>query len=99
MGCKLDKDCEFPRSQANWAVKEVVRVSFWWQRGEKLGWVFLFLFFSPVEELVSDSSWLRGSGQVHSSTLPHSSSFFLRPWRDLVTGTGDTWWPTGLEQR
>ena len=64
-----------------------------------MGWVFLFLFFSALEELAFNLSWLRGSGQVHSSTLPHSSSFFLRPRRHLVTGTGDTWWPTGLEQR
>lgn len=88
--------CELPRSQASWAVQKVMRVCFGWGKGKEVNGVFVFFSF---EELASGSGWLRGAGQIHPSTLPYSSSPFLRPWRGLTTGTGDTWWPIGLGQR
>lgn len=71
-----------------------MRLYFGWGKGKEVS-----VLFFPFEELASDSGWLRGAGQIHPSTLPYSSSSFLRPWRGLVTGTGDTWWPIGLGQR
>lgn len=92
----MDRGYEFPKFQAGWAVEEFMRVSFWCKRDEKV----VFFFFSPLEELASDSGWLSRAGQDHPCTLPDTSPSFLRPvaensmteavWLALVTPGGQS---------